>query len=592
NPSLYFALEREESQARSCFQAEMRNMALATATKRWVLGVWLCALLVEGAAAQGQRTAQPEVVTKYGHLQGKLTSVEGVEQPVSVFLGIPFAKPPVGALRFSPPQPAEPWSHVRDATAHPPMCLQSSEWFDMVKKFLLIKVPKTTLSEDCLYLNIFTPDTKAKLPVMVWIHGGGFVVGGATMYDGSALSAYENVVVVVIQYRVGLPGFFSTGSEDARGNWGLLDQVAALQWVQENIEHFGGDPHSVTIFGESAGGISVGLLILSPLSKGLFHRAISESGVAQVPSFVISNAEVTARLPKMANISGCEPSSSALVRCLRSQPEKKLSAFNDKLSQEMGFLAAVVDGEFLPKAPEELLAAKEFSAVPYLLGTNNDEYGWIIPGASRLPNITEGMDRQTVTGALQQTGILRRFPPEIRQSIADEYLGDTEDPVKLRRSFLDLMADIIFVIPSLQTARFHRDSGAPVYFYEFQHRPTAFKDNKPDFVKADHSDEIPFVFGGPFLRSDVTLLDTSTEEEKQLSRVIMTYWANFARSGNPNSKGLVEWPRYELNEEYLELNLEQRAGEKLKSQKMDFWLKSLPEKMKLLQEATEAHTEL
>lgn len=565
-------------------------MALATATKRWVLGVWLCVLLVEGAAAQGQRKAQPEVVTKYGHLQGKLDSVEGVDQPVSAFLGIPFAKPPVGALRFSPPQPAEPWSHVRDATAHPPMCLQSVEWLDTIEKLLSIQVPKQTASEDCLYLNVFTPDTKAKLPVMVWIHGGAFVLGGASMYDGSVLSAYGNVVVVVIQYRLGLPGFFSTGSEDARGNWGLLDQVAALQWVQENIEHFGGDPHSVTIFGESAGGVSVGLQILSPLSKGLFHRAISESGVAQLPGFVISDPGIMAR--KVANVSGCESSSSALVRCLRSQPEDKLSAFNDKLIQEMGFFAAVIDGEFILKAPEELLAVKEFSAVPYLLGVNNDEYGWVIPNALNLPNVTEGMDRQTITEVLQQIGILMRFPPEIKQIIIDEYLGDTEDPVKLRCSFQDLMADSMFVIPALQIARFHRDSGAPVYFYEFQHRPTAIKDKKPDFVKADHGDEIPFVFGGPFLKSNTALLGTSTEEEKQLSRVMMMYWANFARSGNPNSKGLVEWPRYELNEEYLELNLEQRKREKLKGKQMDFWLKSLSEKMKLLHEATEAHTEL
>ncbi|XP_066494105.1 fatty acyl-CoA hydrolase precursor, medium chain-like [Tiliqua scincoides] len=568
----------------------MRNMALAVAVKHWILGVWLCALLVEGEAAQGQRKAQLEVVTKYGHLRGKQASVEGVDQPVSVFLGIPFAKPPVGALRFSPPQPAEPWSHVRDSTSYPPMCLQDLEWVDLLTKILKFNVPNLTVSEDCLYLNIFTPDTKAKLPVMVWIHGGALVNGGASVYDGSALSAYENVVVVAIQYRLGLAGFFSTGSEDARGNWGLLDQVAALRWVQENIEHFGGDPHSVTIFGESAGGFSVGVQILSPLSKGLFHRAISESGVAHIPGLIITNPEVFTR--KVVNISGCDSSSSALVRCLRSQPEDKLSALSDKLVQEMTFLPVVIDGEFLPKATEELFTAKEFNAVPYLLGMNNHEYGWIAPVAMKLPNLTDGMDRQTITAVLQQTGTLMGFPPEVRQSILDEYLGDTEDPVQLRNGFQDLMGDAVFVIPALQIARFHRDSGAPVYLYEFQHRPTTVKDSKPDFVKADHGDEVGFVLGWPFLRNDSPMLGEYTEEEKQLSRVIMKYWANFARNGNPNGKGLVEWPRYELNEEYLELNLEQKKGEKLRRRQADFWLKSVPEKMKQIRESTETHSEL
>lgn len=568
----------------------MRNMAVTAAVKCWVFGVGLCAVLVAGVAAQGQRKAQPEVVTKYGHLQGMSISVEGIDQPVNVFLGIPFAKPPVGALRFSPPQPAEPWGSVRDATSHPPMCLQDLEWVDIFLKMLKINVPSMTVSEDCLYLNIYTPDTKAKLPVLFWIHGGALVNGGASPYDGSALSAYGNVVVVVIQYRLGLAGFFSTGSEDARGNWGLLDQVAALQWVQENIEHFGGDPNSVTIFGESAGAFSVGALILSPLSKGLFHGAISESGVVDIPGLITDNPEVLAR--KVANTSGCESSSSALVRCLRSQPEDKMRALNDKLIQEMILYPAVIDGEFLLKSTEELLAAKEFNTVPYLLGMNNHEYGWVVPVAMNFPNLTDGMDRQTITAALQQTGVLSKFSPEAQQSVLNEYLGDTEDPVQLRSRFQDLMGDAMFVMPALQIARIHRDSGAPVYFYEFQHRPSTVKDSKPDFVKADHGDEVVFVFGGPFLNNFTTSLGQFTEEEKQLSRVIMMYWANFARNGNPNGKGLVEWPRYEQKEEYLELNLEQRKGEKLRRRQADLWFKALPAKMKPLREATETHMEL
>ncbi|NXU51605.1 SASB hydrolase, partial [Turnix velox] len=228
---------------------------------------------------------KPEVVTKLGTVQGFQLHVDSAKKNVNVFLKLPFARPPVGQLRFSPPQPPEPWSGVRDATSYPAMCLQDKVTGQLISDMVSMNKDKVTLSvsEDCLYLNIYSPvpvGKQEKLPVIVWIHGGGLLLGAASSYDGSALAALNNVVVVAIQYRLGFLGYFSTGDEHARGNWGYLDQVAALQWIQENIEYFGGDPGSVTIFGESAGGVSVSALILSPLAKGLFHKAISESGTA------------------------------------------------------------------------------------------------------------------------------------------------------------------------------------------------------------------------------------------------------------------------------------------------------------------------
>ncbi|XP_025028945.1 fatty acyl-CoA hydrolase precursor, medium chain isoform X2 [Python bivittatus] len=525
--------------------------------KCWLFGIVIESLLVAGITTEGERQDRPEVITKYGHLKGRLASVEGTDQLVKGFLGIPFAKPPTGPLRFSPPQPVEPWSHVRDSASYPPLCLQDLEWVDVSKKIMNATIPNLTVSEDCLYLNVFTPDTKAKLPVMVWIHGGSLVIGGASFYDGSALSAYGNVVVVVIQYRLGIPGFFSTGSQEARGNWGLLDQVAALQWVQENIESFGGDPNCVTIFGESAGGFSVG---------------------AQ----------------KVASAAGCETSSPAMLLCLRNKTEGELRSLNSKFVLEFHIIPAVIDGKFILKAPEELLAAKELNPVPYLIGVNNNEYGWLVYGSPMIenaPDILEGMDRERIAAAFQPVASVQNYPPEIIQMILDKYLEATEDRIELRSRFQKMMEDAIFVIPSLQTARYHRRSGAPVYFYEFQHRPTAFKDTKPDFVKADHADELGFVFGGPFLRSDSVILSEATENEKQFSRTIMKYWSNFARNGNPNGQGLVEWPSYGPNEEYLELNLEQRKSEKLRNSYVDFWLKTLPEKMKII-EGQKSHLEL
>ncbi|NXU43998.1 SASB hydrolase, partial [Drymodes brunneopygia] len=225
---------------------------------------------------------EPEVTLALGRLRGTQTNVKGTDKLVNVFLGIPFAKAPLGSLRFSPPEPPEPWTGLRDATSYPPLCPQDLSMLKIAEKNFKEKHIAFQTSEDCLYLSVYSPagaSKKDKLPVMVWIHGGNFIFGGAARYDGSALAAYENVVVVIIQYRLGLLGFFNTGDEHARGNWAYLDQVAALRWVQGNIEHFGGDPASVTLFGISAGSCAVFAHVLSPLSKGLFHKAISESGI-------------------------------------------------------------------------------------------------------------------------------------------------------------------------------------------------------------------------------------------------------------------------------------------------------------------------
>ncbi|XP_032111644.1 putative inactive carboxylesterase 4 [Sapajus apella] len=227
----------------------------------------------------------------HGKVLGKFINLQGFAQPVAVFLGIPFAKPPLGPLRFTPPQPAEPWSFVKNATSYPPMCSQDPTAGQFLSELCTNRKEDIPLkfSEDCLYLNIYTPADlakKSRLPVMVWIHGGALLLGGASTYDGLPLAAHENVVVVTIQYRLGIWGFFSTGDEHSRGNWGHLDQLAALRWVQDNIASFGGNPGSVTIFGQSAGGESVSVLVFSPLSKNLFHRAISESGVALTPGLV------------------------------------------------------------------------------------------------------------------------------------------------------------------------------------------------------------------------------------------------------------------------------------------------------------------
>ncbi|XP_072492059.1 cocaine esterase-like [Notamacropus eugenii] len=506
--------------------------------------------------------------TESGQVQGTQISIKGIDKDVNVFLGIPFAKPPVGALRFSPPQPPDSWSNVRDATAHPPICLQDVTLSEKTANIMNVNVSITGNSEDCLYLNIHVPvhaKEGARLPVMVWIHGGGFSVGGAFLYDGSILAASQNVVVVIIQYRLGILGFFSTGDEHAPGNWGLLDQVAALKWIQKNIANFGGDPGRVTIFGESAGGISVSSHILSPMSKGLFHRAVMESGVSLLPGLISSSSEMVVNV--MANLSACDRHNSAsMVQCLRSKSEDEILAFTKNLP----LIPAVVDGHFIPKHPEELLAAGEFHHVPSIIGNNNHEFGWVVPVEMGIPGFKENMDKESIQSAMQSP--LLTFPPVLVSLILEEYFGDTEDPGEYRAQFQEMMGDVMFVIPALKVAKYQHSPSSPVYFYEFQHRPSKFHDVKPDFVKADHGDEVLFVFGVPFLGE-------ATEEEKLLSHRIMSYWANFASHGDPNGGDLFHWPVYDQKEEYLQLNLQSNVGKNLKSDKYEFWTKILPQKM-------------
>ncbi|XP_048211355.1 cocaine esterase-like isoform X1 [Perognathus longimembris pacificus] len=549
------------------------------------LSALACGLLLLLLSAQGQDPASPIRTTHTGQVRGSLVHVKDTNVGVHTFLGIPFAKPPVGPLRFAPPEPPEPWSGVRDGTSHPAICLQDfAAMKTQALKLLKLTLPPIPISEDCLYLNIYSPahaHEGSNLPVMVWIHGGALVIGMASLYDGSVLAAIEDVVVVTIQYRLGVPGFFSTRDQHATGNWGFLDQVAALRWVQQNIAHFGGNPDRVTIFGESAGGTSVSLHVLSPMSQGLFHGAIMESGMALVHTLISSSMEAVVTV--VANLSACEQmDSEALVRCLRDKSEEEMLA----ITKAFNIIPGTVDGIFLHRHPKELLASADFQYIPSIIGVNNDEYGWIIPSSMANYDTGKKIDREITRAVLQRNSEKLMLPLEFGDLVMEEYMGNIQDPDTLQAQFQEMMGDFIIVMPALQVAHFQRPH-APVYFYEFQHRPNFHKDTKPPYVKADHGDEIPFLFRS-FLGAQVDL----TEEEELLSRTMMKYWANFARNGNPNSKDLLHWPMFDKNERYLQLDIQPAVGQALKASRLKFWTKTLPQKIQELKEAEMKHTEL
>uniref|UniRef100_A0A2K6RKT0 Carboxylic ester hydrolase n=1 Tax=Rhinopithecus roxellana TaxID=61622 RepID=A0A2K6RKT0_RHIRO len=475
-----------------------------------------CGLLLLLVRGQSQDSASPIRTTHTGQVLGSLVHVRGTETGVHTFLGIPFAKPPLGPLRFAPPEPPESWSGVRDGTTHPDdLTIMDSE----VQNQVNVTIPSVSMSEDCLYLSIYTPAYSHKgsnLPVMVWIHGGGLAFGMASMYDGSMLAAFEDMVVVTIQYRLGVLGFFSTGDKHATGNWGYLDQVAALRWVQQNIAHFGGNPDRVAIFGESAGGTSVSSLVVSPVSQGLFHGAIMESGVALMPCLIASSADVISTV--VANLSACDQvDSEALVGCLRGKSKEEILAINKPFNM---MIPGVVDGVFLPRHPQELLASAEFQPVPSIIGVNNDEFGWINPIDTSIYDTQKEMNREDFQAVLQKMLTLMMLPPTFGDLLMEEYIGDNGEPQNLQAQFQEMMADSMFVLPALQVAHFQR-SRAPVYFYEFQHQPSWVKNIRPPHVKANHGDELPFVFGTFFWGNN------GESSSFPGSRKTMKYWANF-----------------------------------------------------------------
>ncbi|XP_078681239.1 fatty acyl-CoA hydrolase precursor, medium chain-like [Branchiostoma floridae x Branchiostoma belcheri] len=521
---------------------------------------------------------------------------------VFTFKGIPYAAPPVGDRRWRPPQDPSSWTDVRDATDFGPRCPQVEFASDYDPIYdALFEYQSSTTSEDCLYLNVYSPDVSAtaNIPVMVWIHGGGWTEGAADSYPAEIPTSLNNVVMVTINYRLGNLGFMPTRDDDASGNFGLLDTIKALQWVQANIRNFGGDPGRVTIFGESAGGYSVSVLVMSPLARGLFHRAISQSGVAGVPVTQkgdLTQAEFLARGVNCTTVNYNE-----MMSCLRSLPSQDLTTIMVQ--------PVVIDGRFLLQSPWDLMNHKFMNRVDYLLGTNDDEFGYLL--AAYYPFIDDdGMTmaefQTNLPADLQQ--FVNQFPAAgsvdmILQPVIDQYVDPNmaDDPIYLRGQFLELLTDMYFISPTTMMA--HAQASMPavtweaqqVYQYELQHTASVFS-FRPPYTKVDHTDDLFFLFGIPLLRDDKGSYWKYgfTQEERDLSLDMMAYWVNFATNGDPNDstgsarvRDLVHWPRYtSASGSYLQLDVTSSADVRLRESRMKFWNEEVP---RLLGQHVHAH---
>lgn len=452
--------------------------------------------------------------------------VQGYEQgAITVWKGIPFAHPPIAHRRFLPPQPPQPWSGVLDATQFGSAALQSTRLGNASA------AGGRSSSEDCLSLNIWSPGTEGqKRPVMVYIHGGGFVIGSACepLYDGTSFATQHDIVVVTCNYRLGLLGFLYLGDlagSYTQGNAALLDQIAALQWVHDNIAAFGGDPDRVTVMGESAGAMSIGNLLAMPAARGLFQGAILESGACS--SILLTREQATSITQTVLKKLDLHASQ---VLTLTQVPAETLLAVQEEVDREwrgMEAFAPVIDGVSLPAHPLELMTQGASLPVPLLIGSNRDEW--------RLFTVLLGGNMEEVKADLSQlfgaaTGQVHEIYTQGRADKGPEL------------AWIDMQGDRIFRIPAIRQAEAQVRQGAPVWMYRFDWVSPTFGGE----LGACHGLEMPFVWNNLHTPFAQMLLGDAIAPIEPLVKRIHATWAMFIRTGNPNTAALADWPRYDL----------------------------------------------
>jgi len=512
---------------------------------RAILAVLIAVAFLATGVTATAGAAQLKVKTAQGKVQGKLIN----DGKVRAFLGIPYAAPPVGDLRWKAPQPALPWKGTREATNFGAHCAQNHVFADMIFQ-------DAGGSEDCLFLNVYAPaesNAKSKLPVMFWIHGGGYSGGSGDepRHNGDYLPT-KGVVLVTINYRLGIFGFLAT-SDLAReaggtaGNYGLMDMIAALQWVKGNIAEFGGDAGNVTIFGESAGSFAVSTLMASPMAQGLFEKAIGESG----GEFSDEDAQATlARNLPLGDTWVESALGGASLEQLRALPTEKILSAAAKPGAPK--FTEMIDGKVLTEPVADTYAAGKQAHIPLLAGWNRDEGSFVTLGGN-------------TTAEQWSARAVQRFGDQA-QDFLELYPGNTDE--QAQRSNIDYSGDTFIALGTWEWIEAQvKTGGAPVYRYhlELPAPPSKFH---PGFF-AFHSDDIEYVFG---------TLDTRPgavwrPEDRKLSDEMMDYWTNFAKTGDPNGAGLPQWPRFDKTGEVIHLDATISTGPETVRQRYEFLIK-------------------
>ncbi len=475
-----------------------------------------------------------EIKTDGGKVAGTLTT----DGQVRAFKGIPYAAPPVGNLRWQPPQPAAKWHGTFTATDYGHHCYQTNPFSDMTFR-------DAGPSEDCLTLNIWAPTNaqKGSLPVMIWIHGGGYTAGGASepRHDGQFL-AHHNVVIVTLNYRLGILGFFAHAElaaespHHATGNYGLLDQAAAIAWVHRNITAFGGDPHNITIFGESAGSFSVSAQMASPLSKGLIAKAIGESGGAfhsnSLPYPTLATTE-----QDDANFAQSAFHTTSLADLRKLSADDLIKAASAHTTPPPPHFGPDVDGYFLPQSVPDIYAAGNQAHIPLLAGWNADEVRSMVLMSPVKPTVDSFSAQAKKDFGARAPEFLAAYPA-------------TTDAEAVQ-SAGDFVSDRFIAYSTWAWLEAQVKTGqAPVYRYRFDLAAPGDKFH-PAGIGAFHSDDIEYVFGTLDSRQQATI----RPEDRTLSEQIQQYWTNFARNGNPNAPSLPIWPTYGPKDDWQVMHL-------------------------------------
>ncbi|XP_031561565.1 neuroligin-4, Y-linked-like [Actinia tenebrosa] len=544
--------------------------------------VFICICITLEKHCQGESESSAVIVsTKYGLLKGQtryFPQPVGNISVVNKFLGVPYAAPPIGELRFLPPQKPKHWKGVYDATRFKPVCYQDPSYNQMFWK----KDVNWSQSDDCLYLNVYAPNTTLsheRYPVMVYIHGGGYETGSPVVSPGDALPMWE-VVLVTIQYRLGPFGFISTGDSAAPGNYGMLDQIEALKWIQLTIEAFKGDPSRVTIFGESAGGSSVGLLLLSPLSAGLFHRAIALSGSDFAPFAVNTRKEATDLGRATAKKFDCpKETSKDMITCMRNVPAWIIY---NKTKGDVNSWRPVVDGIFLQDSPTNLRKANKFHPYPLMVGVTSDDGSFFFNENEVYKTDSLENFNKSCLGLFKS---IRRFGWEDR-IILDDHIedavlfqytpwSDTKSKHTLRQGLIDLVTDFAFAAPAHAILELHAKV-APAYHFVFSHQ-SKLRNNLPSWKGATHKDDTPYEFGFPFM--NLTVLQHYDEHDKNVSAIMISLFTNFARTGNPTPQpvaGCTWTPFNENNNPYLNITAKPEMRNNFHIRNIAFWNKYYP----------------